>query len=91
MEKFNSKGTKCPTLWLGTDKMVQNKAKDFVLELPTTRPDLDNNDFDKEGNRKEHTKENDQKSDIDSCQIVEKKQAIAQILASLIGLFYLFY
>ena len=92
MEKFNNKGTKCPTLWLGTDKMVQGKAKELVLNLPTTtRPDLDDKDFDGAGNRQENKDTNDNKSDISFCQQTEKKEAISRILTSLMGLLYLLY
>ncbi|MFN3316609.1 MAG: hypothetical protein ACK40K_07340 [Raineya sp.] len=90
MEKFNNKGTKCPTLWLGTDKMTQNKAETLILELPTTRPDLNDKDFDEAGNRQENKDTNDNKSDISFCNdtLNEKKLAISQILASVMGLFY---
>lgn len=89
MEKFNNKGTKCPTLWLGTDKMVQGKAQTLILELPTTRPDLDDKDFDGVGDRQEHTDANDNKSDISFYQLTEKKQAISKILTSLMSFLYL--
>jgi hypothetical protein len=85
MEKFNSKGTKCPTLWLGTDKMTQNKAKTFVLELTNVRPDLE--DKNSEGVN-DDLHENDKQSDINFCQknSTLQKIAISQIVASLLGI-----
>jgi len=84
MEKFNSKGTKCPTLWLGTDKMTQNKAKTFVLELTNVRPDLE--DKNSEGVN-DDLHENDKQSDINFCQNATlQKIAIYQIVASLLGI-----
>jgi len=84
MGKFKNKGTKCPTLWLGIDKMVQNKAKAFALELLTARPDLVESHFDGAGNRQDNTKIND-KSDISFCHSRDKKRVISQILSSLIA------
>ncbi|MCU0437447.1 MAG: hypothetical protein MUC49_05985 [Raineya sp.] len=41
MNNFNEKGTKCPTLWQGTDSLVQNQAMSEELAY-TPRPDYSN-------------------------------------------------
>ena len=85
MENFNNKGTKCPTLWLGTDKMEQSKAKTIVLELTTVRPDLDDQDF---GGTDDSLLENNDKSDMIFCEpnALEQRLAVSHILSSLIGI-----
>jgi hypothetical protein len=93
MENFNNKGTKCPTLWLGTDKMMQNKAQTFVLELTTVRPDLDDKNVGgADDSYTEHLDPNDNsdKSDIHFCSpiSIEQKLVLSQIITSLTGLLY---
>lgn len=87
MKNFNNKGTKCPTLWLGTDKMKQNKAKTFVLELTTVRPDLNDQNF---GGTNDSRLENKDQTDIVFCEpdIFEQRLAISQILSSLMGILW---
>lgn len=84
MEKFNNKGTKCPTLWLGKDKMTQNKAKTFVLVLTTVRPDIDDKNVGGADDSSTDKSENDKPTNTFYTSVSEEqKPAIAKILNTL--------